>query len=56
MSCCDVRKTKTLEIEWKHQDKEGATCLFSWGSAGTRTGEGADTRSRAALHLADATR
>jgi hypothetical protein len=27
MSCCEVRKMKTLTIEWKHLDKDGATCV-----------------------------
>ena len=27
MPCCEVRRMKTLTIEWKHLDKEGATCL-----------------------------
>jgi len=27
MPCCEVRKMKTLTIEWKHLDKEGATCV-----------------------------
>jgi len=27
MSCCEMRKTKTVETEWKRLDKEGATCI-----------------------------
>jgi hypothetical protein len=27
MPCCDGRRMKTLTIEWRHLDKEGATCV-----------------------------